>query len=35
VDDHDHGFVAQGRPDPVTTLRHDDAHWLLRALGMY
>jgi tetratricopeptide (TPR) repeat protein len=32
---HDMGFVAQGRPDPVATLRHDDAHWLLRALGMY
>jgi hypothetical protein len=32
---HDMSFVARGRPDPVATLRHDDAHWLLRALGMY
>jgi len=32
---HDRGFVGEGRPDPVATLRHEDAYWLLRALQMY
>lgn len=32
---HDRGFVGEGRPDPVATLRYEDAYWLLRALQMY
>jgi tetratricopeptide (TPR) repeat protein len=32
---HDRGFVGNGRPDPVATLRYEDAYWLLRALEMY
>ncbi len=32
---HDNGFVGEGRPDPVATLRYEDAYWLLRALQMY
>ncbi len=32
---HDRGFVTEGRPDPVATLRDEDAYWLLRALKMY
>ena len=32
---HDRSFVTSGRPDPVATLRYEDAYWLLRALQMY
>jgi len=32
---HDQGLLHEGRPDPLATLRHADAHWLLQALGLY
>lgn len=32
---HDMGLVKERRPDPVATLRTEEAHWLLRGLGLY
>jgi len=31
----DQGVMQDGRLDPVATLRTKDAHWLLRAMGLY
>lgn len=32
---HDRGYLLEGQPDPLTTLRCEHAHSLLRALGIY